>query len=105
MSSFRKDLYADAPSDLTSSTYLTADAEEMTVQAIIGSAASLHIEGSNATGFRTAIGEDDWSRMTSIAVAADGMYNIEPGFRWLRCIKTSGLTSAIIAGRNTTRRS
>lgn len=104
MSAFRNDLYATVGSDLTSATYLVADAEEMTVQALIGSAASLHIEGSNATGFRTAIGEDDWSRMTSVAVASDGLYNIEPGFRWLRCIRTSGLTSAIIAGRNTTQR-
>ena len=108
MSVFRNDLFAAVGSDLTSSTYLTADGEEMTLQVIVGgSATSLHIHGSNGTGFRTALGEDDWSTLTSLAigVSSDQMLNIEPGFRWLRCLRTSGVSQAILAGRNVARRS
>ena len=100
MSTFQFDLYAGVGSDVTSSTYFVGDSEELTLQAIIGSASSLTIQGSNVTGFRVAIGEDDWSNLTEAAVAADDMLNIEPGFRWLRCTRTSGLTNAIVAGRN-----
>lgn len=103
MASFRFDLFSEVGSDLTSSAYLTADAEEMTVQAKAGSATTLTIQGSNATGFRTAIAEGDWSSMTVITgVATSTIYNVEPGQRWMRLIRESAtsLTEATIAGRN-----
>ena len=103
MSAFRKDLFEDVSSDRTSSTYLVADAAEITLAYDVDSATSLVIQGSNAQGFRTAFVEDDWSTLTTIVSAsANDIVNIEPGFRWLRLIRESAtsLPSAVLAGRN-----
>ncbi len=102
MSTFREDLF-DGVSGLTSNIRLVADAAEMTVAYDVDSVTSLVIQGSNAQGFRTAFVEDDWSTLTTIAGAsANGLVNIEPGFRWLRCIRESAtsMPSATVAGRN-----
>ena len=101
MSTFHFDLYAAVGSDLTSSTYFVGDSEELTLQLIIGSASSLTVQGSNVTGLSgPAVGEDDWSNLTQASITADDMLNIEPGFRLIRCTRTSGITNAIVAGRN-----
>ena len=102
MSSFRNDLYAGV-SGLTSNVYLTADAAEITLFYDVDSATSLVVQTSNASGFRFAIEEDEWSTTTTIAGAtANDLVNIEPGYRWLRCIRESAtsLPSAVISGRN-----
>lgn len=102
MSTFRKDLFGDVGSDLTSNPYLTADAAELTLDYDVDSATSFVIEASNAEGFRGFV-EDDWSNVTTISgAAANGLVNIEPGFRWLRLIRESAasLPSARLHGRN-----
>jgi len=106
MSSFRQDLFAGV-SGLTSNVYFTGDAEEHTVQLIIASATTPIIQGSNATGFREAIGTGDWSTLTTmVTTSANDLVNIEPGFRWIRGIRESAAswTQMVVAGRNTTRR-
>ena len=103
MSTFRRDLFAAATSDLTSEAYFVGDAEEFTVNTIVGSATTLVFQASNSTGFREALPEANWSTLTTIAAASsNGFYNIEPGMRWFRCLResTASWTQAVIAGRN-----
>lgn len=100
MATFRSDLYEDVGSDVTSSTYFIGDAEELSAEIIIGSASTTSIQLSNATGFRETISEDDWSTSTTVVSSADDMLNIEPGPRWLRAIRTSGVSQFVVAGRN-----
>ena len=102
MSTFRQGLFGGT-SDLTSAVAFVGDAQELTVYANIASATTVILEGSNATGFREAIPAGDWSNLTTItAVGADALYNIEPGFRWMRAIRESAVswTEAVIAGFN-----
>ena len=105
MSTFRKDLFAAVGSDITSDVYFVGDAAEVTVELDIDSATTVTLQGSNATGFRESFAADDWSTMTTIAsVAANNIYNIEPGYRWLRVLRetasTDSLQRATVAGRN-----
>lgn len=107
MSAFRRDLFGAVGSDLTSETYLVADAEEMTVQTWPTSATTLTIQGSNAQGFREAIAEGEWSTLTVMeSISAGAILNIEPGFRWLRAIResASSMSALYVAGRNVVRR-
>lgn len=105
MSFARKDLFGDVGSDITSSTYLVADAAEMTLELDVDSATTVVVQGTNQQGFRTAFVEADWSTLTTVvSVAADTMLNIEPGFRWLRVLRetasTASLAGATIGVRN-----
>jgi hypothetical protein len=105
MSTFRSDLFGGVSGN-TSTIYLVADAAEMTLFYDVDSATSLEIHGSNASGFRHAILEDEWSVLTTIAGAVDnGLVNIEPGFRWARVVRESdtSLPSAVLHGRNVVR--
>ena len=109
MSAFRSDLFADVGSDITSAVYFVGDAEELTADARIASATTVHLQGTNAQGFREAIAETAWSTLTQVsAVAANTIYNIEPGFRWIRGLRETASTASWsglhLAGRNTVRR-
>lgn len=109
MSAFRSDLF-DSSSDITSSVYFVGDAEELTVFVDIDSETTVVIQGSNAQGFRSTIAEDEWSTLTTVvSVAANDLYNIEPGFRWIRGVRetasNASWSSMVVAGRNATRRS
>lgn len=104
MSVFRSDLFAGV-SGITSSVYFVGDAAELTVELDIDSATTCVIQGSSATGFRTAIDEDDWSTLTTItAISANDMLNVEPGFRWLRGLRETASSASwermTVAGRN-----
>lgn len=103
MSTFRNDLYSAVGSDLTSSIYFVGDAEELTIAFDVDSTTSVEVHGSNAQGFRVAFVEDDWSTLTTVVSATvNEILNIEPGFRWIRCVRESStsLPSAVVAGRN-----
>lgn len=105
MSTFRRDLFATVGSDKTSEVYFAGDAEEMTLNTVVASATTLVFQASNDTGFREALVEGNWSTLTTVASAAtNGMYNIEPGFRWFRCLRetasAASWTQATLAGRN-----
>lgn len=105
MSTFRFDLFAAAGSNITSSVYFVGDAEELTLNTIIPSATTLKFQGSNDTGFRSALVEGNWSTLTTVVSAtANGMYNIEPGIRWFRCLRETASagswSQAVVSGRN-----
>lgn len=105
MASFRTDLYAGLGSAITSSVYYVPDAEELTAFLDVDSATTFIIQGSNADGVRSAIVEDEWSTLTTMAViSTNQLVNIEPGFRWIRGLRetasTASLASFVIAGRN-----
>ena len=104
MSTFRRDILSTVGSDITSEVYMTADAEELTIQLIVPSATTVILSGSNDTGKRAG-GIVVWSVLTTIeSVATNTVYNIEPGFRWFRCQRetasVASLSQAILAGRN-----
>lgn len=99
--SFRTDLYAGvAGSGVTSNVFFVGDANELTLQLLIGSTSTTTVQGSNATGFSASINEDDWSDMTTVNSSSDDLLNIEPGFRWIRCQRSgSELSHAVLGGR------
>lgn len=98
MSSFRTDLFSGLGSVITSNVEFVGDAVELTLFADIDSATTFRVQGSNATGFRTAIDEDDWSTLTTVAIATTNqMLNIEPGFRWLRVLRETASTASLAA--------
>jgi hypothetical protein len=106
---FRKDLFASI-STATSLAGFVGDAEEMTVFLDIDSETTCVLQGSNATGFREAIPEAEWSTLTTVtSINANDLLNIEPGFRWLRGIRetesAASWAALVVAGRNVTRRS
>ncbi len=105
MSAFMKDLFEDVGSDLTSTTYFVGDAEDMTLQAVAGSATTIIVHASNDKGFSA--DPTSWSTITTVtAVATATIFDVDQGFRWLRCVRESAVswTAANLAGRNTTRR-
>lgn len=96
MSTRREDLF-NGVSGLTSATALVADAAELTVQPLIASETSLEVWGSNADGFSSALAEGDWSVLTTlVSLSANDMYNIEPGFRWLRVVRESAASATAV---------
>ena len=99
MSTFRRDLYASkAASIITSEVYRVIDAGEVTLQ-LTGSPSTTSVEGSNSDGLTVDLTNTtaDWSTLTTVIGAA--MLNIEPGFEYIRLLR-SETTTAILAGRN-----
>jgi hypothetical protein len=84
-------------SELTSEIYNVQDIKELTVF-LRGSPSTTTIQGSNADGRTSAIPETSWSVLTTNILPGPDMLNIEPGFRWLRCIR-SETTEVILSGR------
>ncbi len=77
-----RDMYnSKAASAVTSEEVWVGDADKISLQ-LLGSPSTTTVQGSNATGFSTAIGAGEWSTITTLGV---GMYAMEPGVRWLRC--------------------
>lgn len=97
----QRDLYTSkAASEITSETYYVGDIKELTTF-LRGSPSTTTIQGSNAEGRSTAIAETSWSDLTTVLfVSGDGaqMVNIQPGFRWLRCLR-SETTEVVLNGR------
>lgn len=103
MASFRSSLFSN--SGITSNVYYVPDAAELTAFFDIDSATTCVLQGSNADGVTAAIGEDEWSTLTTMtAVSTNQMLNIEPGFRWIRGLRetasAASWASFVIAGRN-----
>lgn len=96
-SNFRQDLYAGTGSDVTSNTFFVGDFEDLSLQLIGGSTSTTTVQLSNATGFRESISEDDWSTATTVITTGD-IVDIAEGPRWIRCLRTSDLSQAVIAG-------
>lgn len=86
-----------AASAITSEIYNVQDFKEMTLF-LRGSPSTTTVQGSNADGRSSAIPETSWSALTTVISPAPDMLNIEPGFRWLRCLR-SETTEVILNGR------
>jgi hypothetical protein len=61
-------------------------------------ASTWSLDGSNDDGFSSAIG--NWSNVT--AIAAQGIYSVTPGMRWIRCVRpaTDSQSSVVLAMRS-----
>jgi hypothetical protein len=100
MGFFSRDLYASkAASIFTSEVYNVKDAAELTLF-LRGSPSTTTVQGSNADGRLTDITNTttDWSDLTVITSPSPDMLNIEPGFAYIRLIR-SETTEALLAGR------
>ena len=84
-----RELYTSkSASEVTSETYWVGDAFALSMQ-FVGAGSNTSIQGSNADGRDAAIAEASWSHIT---VVGPGIYDVEPGFRWMRCLRS--LTTA-----------
>ena len=91
----QRDLYASkTASDVTSEVFWVGDARELTLQ-ILGSPSTTTVQGSNGDGRVAALSEDSWSDIS--AVIGANMVDVEPGFRWLRCLR-SETTQVLLNG-------
>ena len=98
MYSFNRSLYTTkAASAITSELYRVQDAKELTLF-VRGSPSTTTVQGSNAVGAFSAIPETSWSVLTTIVSSATNLLNIEPGFQWIRCLR-SETTEVILNGR------
>lgn len=89
----QRNLYESiAASGITSEVYNVASMKDITLQ-LTGSPSTTTVQGSNDDGRESA--PTNWSTITGSIGA--GIYDIEHGFRWLRC-QRSETTAAIIAG-------
>ena len=96
----RRDLYTSKlASGFTSETYRVADAEKISLF-ISGSPSTTTIQGSNADGLSSGITNTtaDWSDLSTVISPSPDMIDIEPGFNYLRCIR-SETTSVLLQAR------
>ena len=94
----RRDLYeSKAASAITSEVFNVKDAESISFF-ISGSPSTTTIQGSNADGRTTDITNTtaDWSDLSTVISPAPDMIDIEPGFSYVRCLR-SETTSLILA--------
>lgn len=90
----RRELFAGNGSDLTSGAHNVEGMDQISVQ-IVG-AGTLTLQGSNDNGRTAAIA--NWSEITSgVSSTAGGLLTVEPGFSWVRGIR-SGNTLAVTVG-------
>jgi len=85
-------------STFTSSSHYVGDYRQMSVTLDSFPAASrLTVQGSNDDGFRSSI--NTWSVVTTITSA--GIYTVDPGFRWMRGLRSSinSLIAVTLEGR------
>ena len=88
-------------STVTSNSILVADANTITVSitSVAAVASNWTLQGTNADGFSAAIAEGEWSNISIIA--AQGIYSITPGARWVRTLRpaVNSLASIVISYR------
>ena len=99
----RRDLFAAKASSATQSEiYWVGDAISISLF-LRGSPSTTTVQGSNADGRTSAIAEASWSDLTVVTSPEPDMLDIEPGFGWLRCIR-SETTEATLRLVNSTGR-
>lgn len=92
--SVTRDLYGTiAASGITSETYGISGFHDGFTLQVVGSPSTTTVRGSNDEGRTAAVAT--WSTLTTVIGA--GMFNIEPGFRWLQC-QRSETTNVVISG-------
>ena len=98
----RRDLYtsksANSVSGITSEVYPVYDAHSISLF-LRGSPSTTTVQISNAIGSTVAIPETSWSVATVNLSPAPDMVDIEPGFRWMRCLR-SETTEVVLNIRN-----
>ncbi len=88
-----RDLYTTISSASTiSETYSVQAMQDGFTLQIVGSPSTVTVQGSNDDGITAAIA--NWSNLTTIIGA--GMFNITPGFRWIRAIRSNVTTANVI---------
>ena len=86
--SLRRDLYTSkTASEITSEVVWVGDADEITAF-LRGSPSTTTLQSSNANGRDESIAETSWSVLTTVISPSPDMLNIEPGFRWLRALRS-----------------
>lgn len=89
----RYSILSFAFSDLTSPKVFIGDATSLSVSLVTATTDSTYtIQGSNADGFASSIGEGTWSTMTTLT--AQGIYGIQVGARWIRALNPASTSSA-----------
>jgi len=88
----RQVLLSGPNSLMTSSAYFVGDFRDQSVQIDTMSGSAITIQGFNDDGFRSSIAT--WSTLTAIAAA--GMFTIDPGVRWIRVQRASADTDNTI---------
>ena len=84
----RRDLYSSkTTSEITSETYWIGDADTVSLF-VRGSPSTTSLQLSNAEGRAAAIGETEWSTVTTILGTGADMLDVEGGSRWLRCLRS-----------------
>ena len=88
MGAVRRDLYTGiSASGVTSEIYFAGDAASVSLF-LRGSPSTTTIQLSNASGFRHAIAETEWSNATTVVSPSPDMLDIQSGFRWIRCLRS-----------------
>jgi hypothetical protein len=84
-------------STYTSSAHYVGDYAYMSVEWPDGGNSTLTLQGSNDDGFRASIAT--WSTLSAIAAA--GIYTLDPGVRWVRAQRSSddSLAAVVLQGR------
>ena len=85
-----RDLYGSkAASVITSETYHVASADEITLF-LRGSPSTTTVQGTNAEGLETDLTNTtaDWSTLTVVVAPGPDLLNIEPGFTYIRCLRS-----------------
>ncbi len=82
-------------STFTTASVLVADFAQLAVswQTDTAAASVYTIQGTNVDGFGAAIAEGDWSNITGMA--AQGIFTIDPGVRWIRGLRNSNESLSI----------
>lgn len=86
-------------STVSSNAALIADANliSVSITSVAAVASNWTIQGANATGWDVAIVEGEWSNVS--VIAAQGIYAVTPGFRYLRTLRpaVNSLASIVLA--------
>jgi len=90
----RRDLYEAKGSDVTSEVYWVGDARSISMWL---DASVITVQGTNQEGRDSAIDEDNWSLLTTLTDPDKEMLDIEPGFRWLRTLRSGSTGTAVLS--------
>jgi hypothetical protein len=90
---YRKAMLSWNSSAITSPVLFVGDAITMSISLTTTTTASTYtVQGSNSDGFTVAIAAGQWSTITLLTT--QGIYAVEPGFRWIRALQAASNSSA-----------
>lgn len=91
----RKTLLDAASSDVTGGPFFIGDCTQLSLSwtTQVAGASTLTVQMSNEDGLGSAFGDAAWSNVTLIA--AQGMFGVETGPRWLRVLRASASSASV----------